>query len=65
MEYVEKIYDIVKTDCEGMDAVYADYIERLVGTHGLNALIEAKLVESCGVLNCRRLYVLRGGAVKV
>ena len=56
--YVEYIYDFVKHECEGMDAIYADYIEYLVGAYGLKALIESKLLESCGVVNNRQLYVL-------
>ena len=58
--YVEYIYDFVKHECEGMDAIYADYIEHLVGVWGSNALIEFNLLESCGVVNGRQLYVLCG-----
>ena len=60
MRYVDYVYDIVRLDCEGMDSIYADYIKQMVGVYGLNALIEYKLVESCGVINGRRLYVLCG-----
>lgn len=56
--YVDYVYDIVRLDCEGMDSIYKDYIIQMVGVYGLNALIEHKLVESCGVINGRRLYVL-------
>lgn len=58
MEYIDAVYHIVKTNSEGMDAIYADYIEQLVGKHGFDTLIESGLLERCGVLNCRRLYVL-------
>lgn len=58
MNYVDYVYDIVRLDCEGMDAIYGDYIKQMVGVYGLNALIEEKLVENCGVLNGRQLYVL-------
>lgn len=58
MEYVDYVYDIVKLDCIEMDAVYGDYIKHMVGVCGLNALIEAKLLESCGIVNGRQLYVL-------
>ena len=57
-QYVEYVYNIVKYDTEGMDSIYADYIKQMVGVYGLNALIEHKLVESCGVVNGRKLYVL-------
>ena len=56
--YVEYVYDIVRLDCEDMDAIYADYIKQMVGVYGLNALLQNKLVESCGVVNGRQLYVL-------
>ena len=56
--YVDHIYEIVKNDTLGLDSVYEDYIKQMVGVYGLNSLIEHKLVESCGVINVRRLYVL-------
>jgi hypothetical protein len=56
--YANYVYDIVRLDCEGMDSIYKDYIKQMVGVYGLNALIEHKLVESCGVVNGRQLYVL-------
>lgn len=58
MRYVDYVYDIVRLDCEDMDAIYSDYIKQMVGVYGLNALIEEKLIESCGVINGRQLYVL-------
>ena len=57
-KYVDYVYDIVKSDCEDMDSIYKDYIKQMVGVYGLNALIEHKLIESCGVVNGRQLYVL-------
>ena len=56
--YVDYVYDIVKNDTMDMDAIYKDYIKQMVGVYGLNALIEHKLIESCGVVNGRQLYVL-------
>ena len=58
MLYVDYVYDIVRLDAEGMDSIYKDYIIQMVGVYGFNALHEAKLIESCGVINGRRLYVL-------
>ena len=58
MRYVDYVYDIVRLDCEGMDSIYKDYILAMVGVCGFNALIEHKLLESCGVINGRRLFVL-------
>ena len=58
-QYVEYVYETVKKDCEGMDAIYEDYIFHLVGMRGLIALQKFKLVETCGVVNGRQLYTLR------
>lgn len=58
MRYVDYVYDIVKNDTEGMDAIYKDYIIHMVGVYGFNALYEHRLIEGCGVINVRELYVL-------
>lgn len=58
MSYVDYVYDIVSTECEGMDSVYGDYIVRRVGEKGLDALLERRLLESCGVINGRQLFTL-------
>ena len=57
-QYADYVYDIVTHECEGMDSIYGDYIERIVGEYGLEALRYFKLIESCGVINDRQLYVL-------
>lgn len=56
--YADHVYEIVARDCKDLDSIYEDYINFLVGTHGLMALVCNNLVESCGVVNGRRLYVL-------
>lgn len=58
MSYTEKIYEIIKNDTEGLDAVYEDYIVKIVGLRGLIALLENRLLESCGVVNGRQLYAI-------
>lgn len=58
MLYVDYVYDIVRLDCEGMDAIYKDYIIQMVGVYGFNTLREHKLLEGCGTVNGRQLYVL-------
>lgn len=58
MTYVDHVYEVIMRESEGMDALYEDYICSLVGLYGLNVLIENRLVESCGVINGRRLYTL-------
>lgn len=56
--YTDCVYELIKEECEGLDSIYEDYIIKLVGQCGLGALKRANLIESCGVLNCRQLYVL-------
>lgn len=58
MRYVDYCYEIVIEECVELDSIYEDYIEFLVGTRGLLELIKHGCVESCGVINGRRLYVL-------
>lgn len=57
-QFVGYVYDIVKLDCEEMDAIYKDYILQLVGVYGFNALYGSGLLESCGTMHGRGLYVL-------
>lgn len=56
--YVNHVYEIVRLETLDMDAIYKDYILRIVGTFGFNALLMNGLLESCGVVNDRQLYVL-------
>lgn len=56
--YAEYVYDIVKQELEGFDAIYEDYIINLVGFAGLTYLKKYRLVETCGVVNGRQLYAL-------
>lgn len=60
MRYVDYVYDIVKLDCYDMDAIYKDYIIQMVGVYGFNELYAHKLIEGCGSVNGRSLYVLCG-----
>lgn len=56
--YIGHIYSLVQLETNGMDAIYSDYIKKLVGVFGLNALLDCGLLESCGIVNGRHLYVL-------
>lgn len=58
--YIDHIYSVVKLETTDMDAIYGDYIKQLVGVFGLNALISRNLVEMCGTVHGRPLYVLCG-----
>lgn len=56
--YVEHVYDIIAKESDSLDSIYEDYIEYLVGTMGVYELVKHGYLESCGVINGRRLYVL-------
>ena len=58
MTYLETVYQTVKKETEGFYAIYGDYIRNLVGITGLEVLIKNRLLESCGAVNGRQLYVL-------
>ena len=57
-QYADTVYAIVKYECSDLDSIYEDYIIKLVGEWGLQALRENGLLEGCGYLNGRKLYVL-------
>lgn len=54
----ERAYEILEKECSGMDAIYEDYIVDLIGMTGMRLLRRARLLESCGVIHGRNLYVL-------
>ena len=56
--YVDHVYEIVRLETVELDSIYSDYIQRIVGTFGLNALLDTNLLENCGIVNGRQLYVL-------
>ena len=56
--YVEYVYELVKMESAELDAIYEDFITHLVGNYGLLALRDHKLIEACGIVNGRQLYVL-------
>ena len=58
MRYVDYCYEIVIEEYATLASIYEDYIEFLVGTRGLLELIKHGCLESCGVVNGRRSYVL-------
>lgn len=51
-------YRIMWAEFQGTDALYEDYIIHMIGVVGLNALKDNRLLESCGVVNGRKLYTL-------
>lgn len=56
--YADEVYEAVKQEAEGLDAIYEDYIIRMVGNMGLRSLKENGHIEACGVVNGRQLYVI-------
>lgn len=54
----ENLHEIVKGSTRGMDAVYEDYLVRLVGQEGFDILQKHKMLESCGSINGRNLYTV-------
>lgn len=58
MKYVDYVYNIIKNESRNLDALYGDYIIYLVGAMSIDTLLENKLLESCGVVDGRQLYVL-------
>lgn len=58
MEKVIFLYNKLKADTDGLDAVYEDYIICLIGKVGLELLMENRLLETCGIINGRQLYTL-------
>ena len=55
---VDQVYNTVKEVFNDMDAIYEDYLIYLVGFEGYYILLENRLLESCGVINGRKLYAL-------
>lgn len=54
----DELYEVVKGSTRGMDAAYEDYLIRLVGEEGFDILRIHKLLQACGSINGRNLYVL-------
>ena len=61
---INDIYEVILEEFAGLDAVYEDAIIELIGTYGLNLLIQHRLLESCGVINERQLYVINNADKK-
>lgn len=55
----EKLHEIILGSTRGMDAVYEDYVIKLIGREGFDILRNHKILESCGSVNGRRLYTVK------
>lgn len=58
MEYANQLYFLVKEEFEGLDSIYEDALIHLIGVYGIHILKENGMLETCGVVNGRQLYVL-------
>lgn len=56
--YALTVYLMVMKEFADLDAIYEDDLIHLVGVKGVESLKENKLLESCGVVNGRQLYIL-------
>lgn len=56
--YILHIRNIVKLETSDMDAIYKEHIIQMIGVFGFNDLIKYGCLESCGVIDGRRLYVI-------
>lgn len=52
------LFAVLKANSEGLDAIYEDFIESLIGSWGIELLRTKGLLEPCGVVNGRKLYAL-------
>lgn len=57
-KYLEYVYERLHHEIAGLDSVYEDYIIQVIGEYGLFILKKHRLLETCGVINGRQLYVL-------
>lgn len=58
MSNAKEIYATLAKHCEGWETAYEDHIISIIGIDGLIELRKAKLIESCAVINGRKLYAL-------
>ena len=56
--YLDRLRHILASECEGLDAIYEDYIVKLIGEEGFELLRCEKILTVCGSVNGRTLYVL-------
>lgn len=57
-QYLDRVYHALARECQGLDAIYEDYIINLIGEEGFELLRYEKVLTVCGSINGRTLYVL-------
>ena len=58
-EYAVYVSNIIKKEMDSLDVMYGDIIQTLVGMYGFNAMQKHDLIECCGRMNDRDVYILR------
>jgi hypothetical protein len=58
MTYADYCYQILKSNEKSLEAMYEDYIIHLIGVAGLTELRGSHLLETCGIVLGRKMYVL-------
>ena len=56
VQYAPTVFDVLREDIRGLDAVYEDYVIRVVGQEGFDILREKKYLTTCGSVAGRNLY---------
>lgn len=57
-QFADRVHHALACECQGLDAIYEDYIIKVVGEEGFDILREQKLLTTCGSINGRTLYTL-------
>lgn len=57
-QYADRVYHALARECQDLDAIYEDYIIKLVGEEGFDILREQRVLTTCGSINGRNLYTL-------
>jgi hypothetical protein len=57
-DYAEYVCKKLQSEVQGLDAIYEDYIIRVIGEEGFELLREKKYLNTCGSIGGRNLYTL-------
>lgn len=60
---LKRYHEILVGCSRGMDAVYEDYVLFLIGQEGFDMLRKNHILESCGSIDGRNLYTVKGGTL--
>ena len=57
-DYAEYVCKKLQSEAQGLDAIYEDYIIRVIGEEGFELLRYEGFLNTCGSINGRNLYTL-------